>query len=129
MSMYNSSTMGLIKLSQQGRNLLQELRGELQIALQDARQDRGKGTVKWDPLSRARGNIAVRMSDLERDSDNQKHRISVLVEENRALRDEHSDKLTRTNSVPVAYAPAVPRPGIDSYSISELFAALSRKFA
>lgn len=61
-SVYKSSTLGDIPLSFTGRQLLQQLRIEMEDMLRDVK----KGLdVSWDPLSRARGRLAQYMSKLE----------------------------------------------------------------
>lgn len=61
-SVYKSTTLGDIPLSFTGRQLLQQLRIEMEDMLRDVK----KGLdVSWDPLSRARGRLAQYMSKLE----------------------------------------------------------------
>lgn len=60
--LYQSSTLGVIPLSFTGRRLLQNLREEVQDLL------KGKATIlkeEWKPLSRARGKLALYISELE----------------------------------------------------------------
>lgn len=59
---YQSSTLGEIPLSFTGRRLLQNLREEIEDLM------KGHATVvsdEWKPLSRARGKIALYISQLE----------------------------------------------------------------
>lgn len=60
---YQSTTLGAIPLSFTGRRLMQNLREEIEDLL------RGAPSVtsdEWKPLSRARGKLALYISDLER---------------------------------------------------------------
>ena len=59
---YQSSTLGAIPLSFTGRRLLQNLREEVEDLL------KGRASIvsdEWKPLSRARGKLALYISELE----------------------------------------------------------------
>ncbi|HEX2242999.1 MAG TPA: hypothetical protein VHK27_07070 [Gammaproteobacteria bacterium] len=108
---YNSSTLGPIPLSFTGRRLMANLREALEAAIGQAKI---KGVADWKPISRARGELARYISNLERG------RYTPETEEVNSLRVEYSEvKELEQPKTLVLNLPEIP-PGYSLHAIGSI---------